>query len=414
MKKTILRKYARLIAEMGVNVKKGQEVIIRAELDQPEFVSYVVTECYKLGAAKVMVEWNYQPLEKLHNRYRSLKTLSKLEDWEIAKLSHRADTLPCMIYLLSEDPDGLMGMNQEKAQKAMQARYPIIKPFRDKMDCKYQWCIAAVPGKAWAKKIFPDLSASQAVEKLWEAILECSRVGTSLDADPIANWHAHNDDLAKRCDYLNSQNLRYLEYSASNGTALKVGLIPDALFMGGGENALGSGIYFNPNIPSEEIFVTPKKGEADGIVYSTKPLSYECQLIENFSIRFESGKAVEVHAEKNEELLRRMVEMDEGAAYLGECALVPHDSPISNSGLLFYNTLFDENASCHLAMGRGFANCIKDFEKYTLAECREKGINESMIHEDFMIGTPDMTITGITEDGKRVPIFVNGNWAFEV
>ena len=412
MKKTVLRKYARLIAEMGVNVKKGQDVVIRAELDQPEFVSYVVTECYKLGASKVMVDWNYQPLEKLHNRYRSVKTLSKIEDWEIAKLSHRADTLPCMIYLLSEDPDGLMGMNQEKAQKAMQARYPIIKPFRDKMDCRYQWCIAAVPGKAWAKKIFPDLSAAQAVEKLWEAILNCSRVGTDVDTDPIANWHAHNEDLAKRCDYLNSQNLRYLEYSSSNGTNLKVGLIPDALFMGGGENALGSGIYFNPNIPSEEIFVTPKRGEAEGIVYSTKPLSYECQLIETFSIRFENGKAVEVHAEKNEELLRRMVEMDEGAAYLGECALVPHDSPISNSGLLFYNTLFDENASCHLAMGRGFANCIKDFEKYTLAECREKGINESMIHEDFMIGTPDMTITGITEDGKRVPIFENGNWAF--
>ena len=414
MKKTVLRKYARLIAEIGINVKKGQEVVVRADLDQPEFVSYVVTECYKLGAAKVMVEWNYQPLEKIHNRYRSLKTLSKIEDWEIAKLSHRADTLPAMIYLLSEDPDGLVGMNQEKAQKAMQARYPVIKPYRDKMDSRYQWCIAAVPGKAWAKKIFPNLSTAQAVEALWEAILNCSRVGTDIDTDPIANWNAHNENLARRCEYLNAQGLRYLEYSAKNGTALKVGLIPDALFMGGGENALGSGIYFNPNIPSEEIFVTPKRGEAEGIVYSTKPLSYEGQLIENFSIRFENGKAVEVHAEKNAELLRRMVEMDDGAAYLGECAFVPCDSPISNSGLLFYNTLFDENASCHLAMGKGFANCIKNFESYTLDECREKGINESMIHEDFMIGTPDMTITGIKENGERLPIFENGNWAFNV
>ncbi|MBR2459787.1 MAG: aminopeptidase [Clostridia bacterium] len=414
MKKTLLRKYARLIAEIGINVKKGQEVVIRAELDQPEFVSYVVTECYKLGAKKVTVEWNYQPLEKVHNRYRSLKTLSKLEDWEIAKLSHRADTLPAMIYLLSEDPDGLVGMDQEKAQKAMQTKYPIIKPYRDKMDSKYQWCIAAVPGKAWAKKIFPELNVSQAVEKLWEAILVCSRVGTELDSDAIKNWNDHNRTLAHRCDYLNSLELRYLEYSASNGTKLCVGLIPDAIFMGGGENALGSGIYFNPNIPTEEIFVTPKKGEADGIVYSSKPLSYEGQLIENFSVRFENGKAVEVHAEKNEELLRRMVQMDEGASYLGECALVPCDSPINNSGLLFYNTLFDENASCHLALGNGFANCIKDFEKYTLEECREKGINDSMIHEDFMIGTTDLNITGITADGKKVPIFKNGNWAFEV
>lgn len=413
MKKTVLRKYARLIAEIGINVKKGQEVVVRADLDQPEFVTYVVTECYKLGAAKVMVEWDHQPLTKINTKYRSLSVLSKLEKWEVEKLDHRLETLPAMIYLISEDPDGLNGMDQAKYQKASQARYKITKPYIEKMDCRYQWCIAAVPGKAWAKKIFPELSAHQAVEKLWEAILDCSRVGTDVNCDPIENWNAHNKELALRCDYLNSQKLEYLEYSASNGTSLRVGLIPDALFMGGGENTL-SGNYFNPNIPTEEIFVTPKRGEADGIVYSTKPLSYQGQLIENFSVRFENGKAIEAHAEKNEELLNRMISMDDGAAYLGECALVPHDSPISNSGLLFYNTLFDENASCHLALGRGFMNCIKDFDKYTPEQCREKGINESMIHEDFMIGTPDLSITGHTADGRDIPIFRNGNWAFEV
>ncbi len=181
--------------------------------------------------------------------------------------------------------------------------------------------------------------------------------------------------------------------------------------MGGGEDSL-MGHFFNPNIPTEEIFVTPKKGEAEGIVYSSKPLCYQGQLIENFSIRFENGKAVEAHAEKNEELLQKMIAMDEGAAYLGECALVPYSSPINKSGILFYNTLFDENAACHLALGMGFANCLKDFDKYTLEECREKGINDSIIHEDFMIGTEDMSITAVTADGKNVEIFKNGEWAF--
>ena len=189
-------------------------------------------------------------------------------------------------------------------------------------------------------------------------------------------------------------------------------MIEDALFCGGDEAAQGSGIVFNPNIPTEEVFISPKKGVAEGIVYSSKPLSYQGQLIENFWMRFENGKAVEVGAEKGEALLKEMVSMDEGAAYLGECALVPYDSPISNSGLLFYNTLFDENASCHLAMGHGFTNTLKDYDKYTLKECYEKGINDSMIHVDFMIGTKDLSITAITRDGRRVPVFENGNWAF--
>lgn len=408
MKKSVLRNYARLIAKKGGNVQKGQDVIVFASLDQPEFVTMLVEECYRAGARKVTVEWDHQPISKLHYQKRTLTTLSRMEDWEVEKWKHRVKTLPVCIYLESDDPDGLRGVKQEKIAKASQARYKIIKPFREEMDNKYQWCIAAVPGAAWAKKVFPGERKCVAMEKLWQAILYTSRV----DDDPVAAWDAHNKDLSDRCAYLNSLGIETLEYRSANGTDLRVGMIEDALFMGGAEEAQGSGIVFNPNIPSEEAFISPKRGVAEGIVYASKPLSYQGELIENFSIRFEGGKAVEVHAEKNEDLLRQMISMDEGAAYLGECALVPYDSPIRNSGIVFYNTLFDENAACHLAMGRGFTNTLKDYDKYTLKECYEKGINESMIHVDFMIGTEDLSVTAITRDGRRVPVFENGNWAF--
>ncbi len=407
MKKTVLRSYAKLIATMGVNVQKGQEVFIVAELDQPEFVKMVAEECYRAGAKRVVVDWCYQPLDKIQVRWRSQKNLGTIADWEEARWKHYVDEIPCRIYLVSEDPDGMKGVNQEKMAKAQQAKYKVIKPYRDQLENKYQWCIAAVPGVAWAKKLFPNLSKAQAVEKLWEAILDASRV----DEDPIAAWKAHNDDLAARCAYLNSLNIETLVYKSSNGTDLRVGMIPEAEFKGGGEYSLNN-IFFNPNIPTEEVFISPMRGKAEGIVYSTKPLSYQSQLIENFSVRFEGGKAVEVHAEKNEELLKKLISMDEGAAYLGECALVPYDSPIQKSGLLFYETLFDENAACHLALGMGFADTIKDFEKYTLEECRKMGVNDSMIHEDFMIGSADLDIDAVTRDGKTVPIFRKGNWAF--
>lgn len=403
-----MQKYARLIARKGINVKKGQDVIVSASLDQPEFVKMVVEECYRAGASKVTVEWSYQPITKLHYRYRSLKTLSTFEKWEIEKLEHKCETLPATIYIESDDPDGLKGIDQTKVSKASQAKYPIIKPYHDKMDNKYQWCIAAVPGEAWAKKVFPGERTSKAVEKLWNAILYTSRADGD---DPVKAWEEHNADLKTRFEYLNSLGIESLHYIASNGTDFTVGLIPDALFMGGSEFTLG-GTEFNPNIPSEEVFTSPMKGKAEGVVHATRPLSYRGELIENFSVRFENGKAVEVHAEKGEELLKQMISMDENAAYLGECALVPFDSPIRNSEITFFNTLFDENACCHLAFGRGFENCIKDFDKYTLEECREKGINDSLIHVDFMIGSEDLNITAHTRDGNDVAIFKDGNWAF--
>ena len=403
-----LKGYAELIVRVGVNIQAGQDVIISAELDQPEFVELVVGECYRAGAAEVRVEWTHQPLKLLHVQYQSLERLGTIPDWEKQRLLHRAETLPAMIYLESADPAGLDALDQEKWGKSVQMRWGVIKPIRDSMENKYQWCIAAVPGKKWAKKVFPELSGDEAVEKLWEAILYTSRA----EHDGVAAWRAHNAELKSRCGHRNALKLRRLHYCSSNGTDLTVGLIPEAQFMAGAEETLGAGVTFNPNIPSEEVFTSPMKGEAEGIVYSTRPLSYRGTMIENFSIRFENGRVSEVRAEKGEEALRTLVSMDEGAGMLGECALVPYDSPIRNSGIMFYNTLFDENAACHLALGDGFANCIRNFDKYTLEQCREMGINMSMIHEDFMIGSEDLDITGTTESGETVQIFKNGNWAF--
>ena len=407
MKKTVLREYAKLIVRCGLNVQKGQEVMIYADLDQPEFVKMVVEEAYKAKAKKVIVEWNYQPLEKIHVRYRSVKTMGTVEEWQKARQEHFCQVIPARLHLISEDPDGLKGINMEKVAKARQMQYPILKPYRDRRENMDQWCIAAVPGAAWAKKVFPGLPRGKAMEKLWEAILYTARV----TEDPIKAWEAHNADLKARCDYLNSLGIESLHYTAGNGTDLTVGMIPEAIFCGGGETSK-QGIFFNPNMPTEECFISPMKGKAEGIVYSTKPLSYQGQIIDNFWFRFAEGKVVECGAEVGEDLLKTMVSMDEGAAYLGECALVPQKSPIAESGILFYNTLFDENAACHLAIGMGFADTIRDHHNKTLEECRALGVNDSMIHEDFMIGCDSMNIDAVCADGKTVPIFRNGNWAF--
>ncbi len=408
MKRTTLRNYARLIARKGVNVQKGQEVNINADLDRPEFVELLVEECYRAGAGKVVVDWSYQPLTKLHVRYRSSETLNALEDYELARWQHKLDRLPAIIHIISDDPDGLAGIDQKKYTESIRARGTAIKPIRDRMEGRYQWCIAAVPGKAWAKKVFPELSPAAAVERLWQAILEASR---ALEGDPVERWEAHDAAFAERCAYLNSLKLDSLHYTASNGTDLTVGLIENSRFMGGDEALKGGGVRFNPNIPTEEIFISPMRGRAEGVAYSSKPLSYNGEIIDGFSVRFEGGRAVEVHAERNEELLKKIIAYDEGAAYLGECALVPYDSPICRSGLLFQNTLFDENAACHLALGRGFENTLADYEDLTLEQCRARGINDSIIHVDFMIGTADLCITGRDRQGNEHEIFKGGNWA---
>lgn len=403
-----IEKFAGLIVRKGVNVQQGQEVVISAELDQPEFIESIARECYDAGASKVRVDWTHQPLTRLSAERMDSAALSEVEAWEYSKMESMSLKLPARIYILSDDPDGFKGIDQTKYAKALQARMTVLKPLRDKMENKYQWCIAAAPGKAWARKMFPELSESEAIEKLWEAILDTSRVTD----DPIAAWAKHNENLASRCAWLNSLGLEKLEYKSANGTDFTVGLIDGGLFLAGEEKTV-SGVPFNANIPSEEVYTSPMRGAAEGIVQSSKPLSYQGELIDNFSIRFEKGKAVEVKAEKGEELLRELIGMDEGAAQLGECALVPYDSPISNSGLLFYNTLFDENAACHLALGRGFTNTIDGYEAMNDEQLFEKGVNDSIVHVDFMIGTEDLNITGVTKKGERVEIFKDGNWASE-
>ncbi|MBQ9457435.1 MAG: aminopeptidase [Bacilli bacterium] len=408
MKKTLLKKYAELIVKSGIALKKGQSVYLIAETEIEDFAAMVVEECYKAGAKKVFVNWTSAKTNKIAFKRSKKENLASILPMDEALMKWRAEELPCLLSLTSRDPDGMKGMDMGKMAYVQKVRYQAFHEYIEASENKYQWCIAGVPGAAWAKKVFPELSKKAAIEALWEAILKTSRAD---DGNGVANWEAHDADLKKRCDYLNSLRLKKLHYTSSNGTDFTVGLILGVIFLGGGESNL-KGAYYQPNIPSEECFTSPMKGEAEGIVYATKPLSYQGQLIKNFWVKFHEGKAIDVGAEQGEEALRSILTMDEGSAYLGECAFVPFDSPINNTGLLFYNTLFDENAACHLALGRGFTNLYPDYEKYTEEEIHSFGINQSMSHVDFMIGSEDLSIIGTTEDGKEVAIFKDGNWAF--
>lgn len=407
MTKSILRKYAKLIVKMGVNIKKGQGAVILADTAQSEIALMVAEEAYRAGAKWVDIRWTNQDLDKMRYKKESVKVLSATQEWEKARMQYELDELPVRIWIDSDDPDGLKGVNVEKMQKANLARMKVRKPYRDAMENKHQWTIVAVPSAKWAKKVFPNDRTSVAVKKLWDAILQTVRV--SKDNDPVEAWQKHNASLKARYEKLNACHFESLHYFSENGTDFTCGLIPDAQWMGGGETLL-DGTFFNPNMPTEEIFTSPMKGKAEGTVVSTMPLSYQGNLIENFSITFKDGRAVSCKAEKNQELLEHMIAMDEGAAQIGELALIPNDSPISNLGILFYNTLFDENASCHIALGLGFPNVIKDYDKYTLDEIHDKGVNDSVIHVDFMVGDATMNIDGITPDGEVIPVFRNGNW----
>lgn len=408
MNKTVLRKYARLTVRTGANVQKGQDVVVRISVDQSEFCKYIVDEAYKAGARKVTVEWRCQPLTVLDYRHQSVKTLSEVTEWEKKKMEHRTELLPAMIHVESDGPDGMKAINPSKMQAAMRKRMPIIKPYRDAMESKYQWTIVAVPSKEWAKKVFPNDSAANAVKKLWDAILETVHV--TDDNDPMEAWKQHNNDFAARSAWLNEKKFDYLTYKSSNGTDFRCDLIPQGLWCGGGETTLG-GVYFNPNMPTEEIFTSPKAGACSGKLVSTKPLSYMGSLINDFWIEFKDGKAVNWDAATGKELLDKMITMDETAGMLGELALVPQSSPINRQGILYYNTLFDENASCHVALGHGFNECVEGHENLTNEQIRELGINDSHIHVDFMIGAPDLQITGY-KDGVATKIFENGEWAF--
>ena len=407
MKKSTIKKYARLIVRVGANVQKGQSVVISCAVDQADFCALVVDECYRAGAKYVTVNWSCDKVTRLNYRNESIRTLSTVLPWQEEKIKWMSEELPCRIHIVSEDPDGLKGINPAKMQKVSVNKYKVTKKYSEAMESKHQWTIAAVPGEAWAKKVFPGLRKSQAIEKLWQAILES--VYVTDDNDPIEVWDKVNSDFKSRCEKLNEDRFEYLHYTSSNGTDFKCWLMPQSKWCGGGETDL-SGHFFNPNMPTIEVFTTPMKGKAEGKVVSTKPLSYRGQLIENFSITFKDGKAVSCEAEKGKEVLEKIISSDEGSCMIGELALVEQDSPISNQNILYYETLFDENASCHIALGRGYRECVEGYDDMTPEQLSKLGVNESMVHVDFMVGSADMSIVGHTFDGRDIQIFKDGNF----
>ena len=405
----ILKKYARLIVRTGANVQPGQVVSLSVSVRESDFALMLVEEAYQAGAKKVNVEWMCQEQTRLDFTYADTETLSAVLPWEEEKAKQMVADLPCRIMVASGDPDAMAGLDPEKLSAVMRARGAVTKPYRNAIDGKHQWVIAAMPSPKWAKKCFPDLSEDQAMAALWDAVLTTVRVDET--GDPVAAWKAHTDFISEKAAWLNAQGFVSLRYESQNGTNFTAELIPGARWEGAGAvNAL-NGAFYIPNMPTEEIFTSPMAGKCEGTLVSTKPLSWHSQLIEDFSITFENGRAVRCEARKGKELLEKMIAMDETAAMLGELALVPKESPVNQCGFLFYNTLFDENACCHVALGRGFKEVLPGGDDMTVAEAQQKGVNDSLIHVDFMIGSDDLKITGIRADGTEAPIFINGTWA---
>ena len=313
----------------------------------------------------------------------------------------------CFISIAASDPDGLKGIPVEKIGTSQKARTSALKEYYDNsMSNKCRWCVLSVPTLSWAKKVFPNASDDEAMESLWDVIFKTVRVDTE---NPVKAWEKHNAYLEEKIKFMNDNNFKSVHLKSANGTDLNIELPEGHIWAGGSEGDV-NGIAFNANMPTEEVFTLPKKTGVNGVVYSSKPLSYGGNLIDNFSITFKDGKVVDFTAETGYDVLKQMLDSDEGAKYLGEVAFVPYDSPISNSKLIFFNTLFDENAACHLAFGRAYESCIKDADKYSEEELEKIGVNNSVIHVDFMIGTKDLEITGVNKNGETIQIFTNGNW----
>ena len=405
----VLKSYARLIVRSGADVRPGQTVLLFLAVEQAPFAALLTEECYLAGAKKVQLEWQSDPISRLHFQYADQEVLSEVLPWEEAKARQMTVDLPCRIFIESEDPDALAGISPEKISTVGQSRAKVLKPYRDAIEGKHQWTIAALPSEKWAQKCFPEDSAEVAMEKLWDAILTTVRIdGVS---DPVAAWQAHTDFISAKADWLNSQHFRHLRYHSANGTDFTVELIPDANWEGAAAVNSANGAHYIPNMPTEEIFTSPLAGSCEGTLVATKPLSWNSQLIEDFSIHFEKGRAVSCKAGKGQALLEQMLKMDACSNMLGEVALVPKESPVNRCGFLFYSTLFDENACCHVALGVGFKEVLPDGDDLTTAEAQKRGVNDSIIHVDFMVGSEDLAIDGIRADGISAPIFRNGTWA---
>ncbi len=406
---TLLQKYAELIVRTGANVQPGQVVQLAVSVEQHAFAALMIEECYKAGAKKVNVDWLYDAQSRLNYQYAAQDVLSQVLPWEEAKMKQMVEDLPCRIFIASDDPDAMNGIDPQKLSAVAQSRSKVMKPYRNAIDGKHQWVIAAYPSVKWAKKCFPALSDDQAVDRLWEAILRTVRVRE--DNDPVAAWKAHTDFIEEKAAWMNAQGFSSLRYQSANGTDFTVDLIPGAKWEGAGAVNTVNGAFYIPNMPTEEIFTSPMAGKCEGTLVAVKPLSWNSQLIENFSITFKDGRAVSCRAEKGQELLEKMIRMDENAAMLGELALVPKESPVNQCGFLFYETLFDENACCHVALGMGFKEVLPGGDDMTVAQAQEQGVNDSIIHVDFMIGADDLSIDGVRPDGTTEPIFRNGTWA---
>ena len=405
----LLQKYAELIVRTGANVQPGQIVQLTIAVEQHSFAERVIEECYKAGAKKVNVDWTCDGQSRLNYLYAEQDVLARVLPWEEAKMRQMTEDLPCRIYIASEDPDAMAGVDPQKLSAVTRSRSAVMKPYRNAIEGKHQWVIAAHPSVKWAKKCFPGESDEGAVELLWEAILKTVRV--TEDNDPVREWKAHTDFIEAKAAWLNAQGFSSLRYHSENGTDFSVDLIPEAKWEGAGVTNAVNGAFYIPNMPTEEIFTSPLAGRCEGTLVATKPLSWNSQLIENFSLTFEKGRAVSCRAEKGQELLEKMLKMDEGAAMLGEVALVPKESPVNRCGFLFYETLFDENACCHCAVGMGFKEVLPGGDDLTTEQARERGVNDSIIHVDFMIGSEDLSIVGVRPDGSTEAIFENGTWA---
>jgi aminopeptidase len=399
-------KLAELAVKTGVSLQKGQDLLLTSPIEALPLVRKVVEHAYKAGANLVTPLFSDPEITVSRFKYASDQSFDKATNWLYNGMSEAFDNNTARLAIVGEDPLLLSGQDPSKVSRANKATSIAAKPAMERITrFDINWNLISWPGKAWARQMFPELDEENAQRKLADAIFTASRVNSS---DPISEWKKHNINLRKWSDWLNSQNFYALSYKGP-GTNLTVGLADDHEWMGGASKAQ-NGVICNPNIPSEEVFTTPHAYRVDGEVCATKPLSHQGSLIENIKVKFEKGKIIEAYASKGEEVLLKVLDSDEGARRLGEVALVPDDSPISNTGLLFYNTLFDENAACHIALGQCYAKCFKG-EQLSKEEIASKGGNSSMIHIDWMIGSNKIDIDGVFKDGTKVPIFRQGNWA---
>ncbi len=404
-----LRKYAKLVIAAGVNLQKDQELLINAPITCAEFTRLVVEEAYKAGAKIVTVQWSDERVSRLKYDYGALSLFEQFPDWQALLQNGIAERGGALLSISAQDPTAFAGVDPRKPAAQVKAAHEACKAFYDGMDqAKIAWCIVAAPSPAWAVKVFPGCPEQEAVEKLWDAIFTAVRVNTP---DPIAAWEAHKNSFTAKVSFLDEAQFDALRYENSLGTNLTIGLPKNHRWEGGGSSLI-NGRYFFPNMPTEEIFSVPDKNRAEGTVYSAMPLNYQGNLIDNFSITFHEGRITDFTAEKGYDVLKQLIETDEGSHRLGEVALIPRKSPLAQMGILFYNTLYDENASCHFAIGRGYAECLEGGLEMSREELNAAGMNDSVTHVDFMVGTDDLKITGIKQDGAEILLFENGNWAF--